>query len=98
MVKRRDPYATHRHLYHRFAGDADAVVALRRMPGLEPDEDNHARKMTAHARAERRVVQAVVGFAGSPLVGQTIKSLRFRSRFDAVVIIAVHICRLLVVE
>lgn len=69
-----------------FVGVVDSVVDLRRIRGLVPATDQVDK--LAHARPDRRLLEAVVG-AGSSLAGTNIRELRFRTRYEAA-IIAVH--------
>jgi di/tricarboxylate transporter len=68
-----------------FVGVVDTVVDLLRMRGLVPAPEQLF-KLSA-PRPERRLVEVVVS-GSCPLVRQTIKEGRFRSRYDAVVIAA----------
>ena len=68
-----------------FACRADSVVSIRRVPGLAPHRSTQVDKLKTR---ERRLVQAVVA-SHSPLAGQRVRTLRFRTRFDAA-IVAVH--------
>lgn len=68
-----------------FACRADSVVSIRRVPGLAPHRSTQVDKLQTR---ERRLVQAVVA-SHSPLAGQLVRALRFRTRFDAA-IVAVH--------
>ena len=69
-----------------FVGVLDSVVDLRRIRGLVPATDQVEKlEQTGGART---LVEAVVS-SGSPLVGKTVRSLRFRSVYNAA-IIAVH--------
>jgi di/tricarboxylate transporter len=70
-----------------FVGVVDAVVDLQKIRGLRPATDQ-VYKLTDRERGNRVLVEAVVGSA-CPLVGQTIREGRFRTRYDAAVI-AVH--------
>ena len=70
-----------------FSGPAHAVGDLRKIPGLVSYENEEVEKI--HGKVlDRRLVQAVIARKG-PLVGKTIKSVHFRTRFGAAVI-AVH--------
>lgn len=70
-----------------FSGPAHAVGDLRKIPGLVSYEKEEVEKI--HGKVlDRRLVQAVIARKG-PLVGKTIKSVHFRTRFGAAVI-AVH--------
>lgn len=68
-----------------FACRADSVVSIRRVAGLAPHRSTQVDKLKTK---ERRLVQAVVA-THSPLAGQRVRTLRFRTRFDAA-IVAVH--------
>lgn len=70
-----------------FACRADSVVSIRRVPGLQPHRSTQVDKLKTN-QAERRLVQAVIA-THSPLAGNSVKELRFRTRFDAA-IVAVH--------
>ena len=70
-----------------FAGSANAVGDLRKVPGLVSYESGEVAKLNEDVH-DRRLVEAVVARRG-PLVGQTVKEVRFRTRFGAAVI-AVH--------
>ena len=66
-----------------FVGALDSVVDLQRFRGLQPSTDQ-VFKLTL-PRTERSLVEAVVSNT-CPLVGQTIREGRFRTRYQAVVI------------
>lgn len=68
-----------------FAGNVKRVLDLQRMPGLASAETAHFSVATG---PDRLFFEAVVA-AGSPLVGQTLKSIAFRSRYEAAVV-AIH--------
>jgi uncharacterized protein with PhoU and TrkA domain len=70
-----------------FAGSASAVGDLRKVPGLVSFENEEVEKINEKVH-DRRLVEAVVARRG-PLVGKTVKEVRFRTRFGAAVI-AVH--------
>ena len=70
-----------------YAGSAIAIGDLRKIPGLKPVEDEQVKKVEGDIH-ERRLVQAVIARQG-PLVGKTVKDMRFRTRYGAAVI-AVH--------
>ncbi|KAL7519159.1 hypothetical protein ACHAWX_003953 [Stephanocyclus meneghinianus] len=70
-----------------FSGSANAVRNLRKIPGLCLLESDEVMKMGEKAH-DRRLVEAVVSRNG-PLVGKTVKELKFRSCYGAAVI-AVH--------
>lgn len=65
-----------------FAGRVDSVVELSAIDGLQLAEGP---QITALDDAEHRWFEAVVG-AGSPLVGQTLKQIGFRARYQAAVV------------
>jgi di/tricarboxylate transporter len=69
-----------------FVGVVSSVVDLQRIAGLRPATDQVFKLSVP--RRDRNLVEAVVS-STNPLVGQTIREGRFRSRYDAVVI-AVH--------
>jgi di/tricarboxylate transporter len=66
-----------------FVGVVDSVVELQKIRGLRPATDQVFK--LDDPRSERVLVEAVVSNA-CPLVGGTIRSGRFRSTYDAVVI------------
>jgi di/tricarboxylate transporter len=66
-----------------FVGVVDSVVELQKIKGLRPATDQVFK--LDDPRSERVLVEAVVSNA-CPLVGGTIRSGRFRSTYDAVVI------------
>mmetsp|Transcript_5346 Transcript_5346/g.15593 ORF Transcript_5346/g.15593 Transcript_5346/m.15593 type:complete len:524 (-) Transcript_5346:162-1733(-) len=70
-----------------FAGSATAVGNLRKIPGLKSYESDEVQKINEKIH-DRRLVQAVIARKG-PLVGKTVKEVRFRTRYGAAVI-AVH--------
>ena len=70
-----------------FAGSASSLGDLRKIPGLVSYESEEVEKMNEKIQ-DRRLVEAVVARRG-PLVGKTVKSIRFRTRYGAAVI-AVH--------
>jgi len=70
-----------------FAGSASALGDLRKIPGLSSYESEEVAKMEENVH-DRRLVQAVIARQG-PLVGKTVKEVRFRTRYGAAVI-AVH--------
>jgi len=69
-----------------FVGLLESVLDLRRIKGLEPDDDQ-ANKL-AVASTGRTLVEVVVS-ANSPLVGKSVRQATFRTTYNAV-IIAVH--------
>ena len=70
-----------------FSGSASAVGDLRKIPGLVSFQSEEVDKINEKVQ-DRRLVQAVIARKG-PLVGKTVKKLRFRTRYGAAVI-AVH--------
>jgi di/tricarboxylate transporter len=68
-----------------YSGSADAIADLQKLHGLVFYHDEQLKEETAVELTQRRLVQAVVA-RGSPLVGQTVKSAHFRSRYGGVVI------------
>ncbi len=68
-----------------FVGAIDSVVELNKFNGLLPATSQVFKLETP--RVKRTLVEAVVSNT-SPLVGQSIREGRFRSRYDAVVIAA----------
>ena len=70
-----------------FSGSASAVGDLRKIPGLLSYQNDEVLKINEKVH-DRRLVQAVIARKG-PLVGKTVKEIRFRTRFGAAVI-AVH--------
>lgn len=70
-----------------FAGSASSLGDLRKIPGLISFESEEVEKINEKIH-DRRLVEAVVARRG-PLVGKTVKSIRFRTRYGAAVI-AVH--------
>lgn len=70
-----------------FSGSASAVGDLRKIPGLLSYQNEEVMKINEKVH-DRRLVQAVIARKG-PLVGKTVKEIRFRTRFGAAVI-AVH--------
>ena len=70
-----------------FAGSAQSVGDLRKIPGLISYESEEVEKINEKVH-DRRLVEAVVARRG-PLVGKTVKEVRFRTRYGAAVI-AVH--------
>ena len=69
-----------------FVGVVESIVDLQRLRGLLPATDDILELSTP--RHTRSLVEAVVS-GTSPLVGQSIRDARFRTRYGAVVI-AVH--------
>jgi len=70
-----------------FSGSATGVGDLRKIPGLKSYESDEVKKIEENFH-ERRLVQAVVARTG-PLVGKTVKDVKFRTRYGAAVI-AIH--------
>jgi di/tricarboxylate transporter len=70
-----------------FAGGAQSVGDLRKIPGLISHEKEEVEKINEKVH-DRRLVEAVIARRG-PLVGKTVKQVRFRTRYGAAVI-AVH--------
>lgn len=70
-----------------FAGGAQAVGDLRKVPGLISYESDEVQKLNENSH-DRRLVEAVIARRGD-LVGKTVKQVRFRTRYGAAVI-AVH--------
>ena len=70
-----------------YAGGATAISSLRRVPGLAPYSSDQVEKLEVSSH-DRRLIQAVVAKTGD-LVGKSIRDVKFRTRFNAVVI-AVH--------
>ena len=70
-----------------YAGNASSIAMIRKVPGLAPYSSDQVDKLDVNSQ-ERRLIQAVVAKTG-PLVGKSIRDIKFRSRFNAVVL-AVH--------
>jgi TrkA-C domain len=70
-----------------FSGSAKAAGDLRKIPGLISNENEEVAKIDEKLH-DRRLVQAVMA-RKDPLVGKTVKEVRFRTRYGAAVI-AVH--------
>ena len=70
-----------------YAGNASSIAMIRKVPGLAPYSSDQVDKLDVNSQ-ERRLVQAVVAKTG-PLVGKSIRTIKFRSRYNAVVL-AVH--------
>ena len=69
-----------------FSGLVETMPMVYTVPGLEP-EDSQLAKVTGRLR--NRVLVELVVAPNSPLVGQTVRESRFRSRYNAA-IIAIH--------
>ena len=69
-----------------FVGDVDSVIDVRKIKGLVPATEEL--KNVAGQSFNRRLIEVVVSEI-SPLVGQTIKESKFRTRYNAAVL-AVH--------
>ena len=69
----------------RFAGMADNVVDLHAIPGLSSGEEAQFRGFDL---ARSFFYEAVVG-SSSPLIGNTLREIQFRSRYQAAVV-AIH--------
>jgi di/tricarboxylate transporter len=67
-----------------FSGTANSVGDLRKIPGLISYESDEVEKISGKVY-DRRLVQAVVARKG-PIVGKTVKELRFRTQYGAAVI------------
>ena len=70
-----------------FAGSASALGDLRKIPGLISFEKSEVEAIEEKI-FDRRLVEAVISRRG-PLVGKTVKEVRFRTRYGAAVI-SVH--------
>mmetsp|Transcript_5533 Transcript_5533/g.13341 ORF Transcript_5533/g.13341 Transcript_5533/m.13341 type:complete len:1248 (+) Transcript_5533:310-4053(+) len=70
-----------------FAGGAQSVGDLRKIPGLTSYESGEVEKINEKVH-DRRLVEAVIARRG-PLTGKTVKEVRFRTRYGAAVL-AVH--------
>jgi uncharacterized protein with PhoU and TrkA domain len=70
-----------------FAGGAQPLGDLRKIPGLLSFEKEEVEKINEKVH-DRRLVEAVIARRG-PLVGKTVKQVQFRTRYGAAVI-AVH--------
>ncbi len=70
-----------------FAGSASSVGDLRKIPGIVSYESDEVKKMNEKVH-DRRLVEAVIARRG-PLVGKTVKEVKFRTKFGAAVL-AVH--------
>lgn len=68
-----------------FAGQVNDVVALQQMAGLKLLESKH---VVALDDRQHSWFEAVVG-SGSPVIGRTMKQIKFRSRYQAAVL-AIH--------
>jgi di/tricarboxylate transporter len=67
-----------------FSGSASGVGDLRKIPGLKSVQSDEVEKVKSQIH-ERRLVQAVIARKG-PLVGKTVKEVRFRTHYGAAVI------------
>jgi len=67
-----------------FSGTAASIGDLRRIPGLVSYQSDEVSKINEKV-VNRRLVQAVVARKG-PLVGKTVKEVRFRTQYGAAVI------------
>ena len=70
-----------------FTGLVDSIIQLQKMPGLVPQHDTSFINDIRNS-GEGRIIEAVVS-RSSPMLGQTIRTMNFRSRYDAA-ILAVH--------
>ena len=70
-----------------FAGGAVAIGHLRKVPGLEYVENEEIQRLEDKVHS-RKLVQAVVSRSG-PLIGKTVREMKFRTQYGAAVI-AVH--------
>ncbi|MBI5155465.1 SLC13 family permease [Candidatus Poribacteria bacterium] len=68
-----------------FVGIVESVVDLQKIPGLKPATDQVYK--LDHPPANRALFEAVVSHT-SPMVGQSIREGKFRTRYNAVVIAA----------
>ncbi len=68
-----------------FAGDTEAISDLLRIHGVLPSEESSGEKTLATARAERRLVEAVIS-PHCDAVGYAIREARFRDRYGAAVL------------
>lgn len=68
-----------------FAGDTEAISDLLRIHGVLPSEESSGEKTLGTARAERRLVEAVVS-PHCDAVGHAIREARFRDRYGAAVL------------
>ena len=78
---------THTHTLTYFLSPLALLQDLRKIPGLISYESEEVKKMAEKVH-DRRLVEAVVARRG-PLVGKTVKEVRFRTKFGAACI-AVH--------
>jgi len=67
-----------------FAGSASAIGDLRKIPGWKSYLSDEVKKVTDKVH-DRRLVQAVIARKG-PLVGKTVRDVRFRTKYGAAVI------------
>ena len=70
-----------------FSGSASSIGELRKIPGLALYESGEVMQVNERVQ-DRRLVEAVVSRKG-PLVGKTVKEVKFRAKYGAAVI-AVH--------
>lgn len=70
-----------------YAGGAQAVGDIRKVPGLISHEGDEVEKMNEKLH-DRTLLEAVVARRG-PLTGKTVREVRFRTRFGAAVV-AIH--------
>jgi uncharacterized protein with PhoU and TrkA domain len=68
-----------------YSGSAEAIADLQKLHGLVFYHGEQLKEEAHVELTERRLVQAVVA-RGSPLVGQTVKDIHFRSVYGGVVI------------
>ncbi len=70
-----------------FAGDRDSIAVLRRVPGIELDQNRQLGKLRVPA-VKRRLVEVIVA-NDADLLGKTVRESAFRTRYEAA-IVAVH--------
>jgi di/tricarboxylate transporter len=68
-----------------YSGGAEAIADMQKVQGLAFYHGDETKEAPVAVLTERRLVQAVVA-KGSPLVGQTIKDVHFRSAYGGAVI------------
>ena len=66
-----------------FVGTADAIVELRSIPGLQPDDDQHGKLDIAQHK--RQLVEVVLAPAAS-MEGKSVREARFRTHFNAAIL------------